>query len=108
MGYGMNGNYNMHDYFGNGNGYGMYQTGLSGFTGTIIQLLIIALIVIAVFAAIVWVRNYLIADQYRNGFYHPQPPYQPGTPSKNCASCGRSLSPDWKVCPHCGKEITRP
>ena len=33
-------------------------------------------------------------------------PASPRRPARDCPACGRTVQPNWNVCPYCGKDLT--
>ena len=65
-----------------------------------------AVFVIALIAGIiVWIKNNLFTtEDYNSMRYSLKGNNSPAT-SLKCSICSKELSADWKVCPHCGKEV---
>jgi predicted amidophosphoribosyltransferase len=50
-------------------------------------------------------RQVIQTGEYLTKVQQPQQVQQPQ--GATCASCGASISPDFKVCPYCGKKIEK-
>lgn len=80
---------------GNGMGYGY------GSSGTILFMLLflVALVCIAIFS-----KNYMFSSAMGNS-YDTYPGRKAVIITGTCSVCGKELEQDWRVCPHCGKEL---
>lgn len=105
MSYNFRGNFggehmNVMQGYGVGYGFSMYALLL------LLTKVLFAVFVIALVAGIiVWVKNNLFTTEDYNAMrYSLKGNASPVTRLK-CSICSNELNADWKVCPHCGKEV---
>jgi len=95
-----------------GNGY-VYSNGLNSFGGSgalllafLIKVLLIVLIIALLLGFLMFIKNHVFTQEdismIKNSFTG-----KTDRSSKVCLECGKSLSEDWKICPHCGKEVDK-
>ncbi|KXG73943.1 hypothetical protein [Thermotalea metallivorans] len=102
IGVGIRGNFGgEHMYMGTGFGYG----------GTIAYLLLLmtkvlfAVFVVAVVAGIiVWIKNNLFTAEETEAIKNTFVGSKKASQKELCVICSKELNPEWKLCPHCGKE----
>jgi hypothetical protein len=103
-GYGVSVSYNMPGHFRSGYEHGyVFNYGLTGFTGLIIQILLVALFLALLVGVIMVVKNYFFTQENIAAIKASLI-----QATKPCVECGKDLNPDWKVCPHCGKAVDNP
>ncbi|HYE84463.1 MAG TPA: hypothetical protein VEG39_20160 [Clostridia bacterium] len=109
FGAGMGVSYGFRGNFGGGH---MYMYPGVGYGFSLVSLLLLltkvlfAVFVIALVAAIViWIKNNMFTaadfETMKNSFKGNGVFVEKG----KCSICGKALNADWKVCPHCGKEV---
>ncbi|WP_318507356.1 zinc ribbon domain-containing protein [Bacillus sp. T3] len=106
-GYGVSVRYTMPGYSRNGYGYEHTYNSFNSFnslTSSFIQILFFVFLVALIVGAVMVVKNYLFTPEdiaeikgsfigKANGVTNP------------CVTCGKEINPEWKVCPHCGKDV---
>ncbi len=76
--------------------------------GVLVMLFVLLLIVGVPLLIIALVVGGRFASRSRPSADGNRPTAPPATPlsARRCPTCGRTVQPDWNVCPHCGKELT--
>lgn len=109
-GYGMSVSYRIPGHMGYNYNYGNGFNSLGGSGALLLAFLIKVLLIIFVITLLIglvmFVKNQVFTQEdisnIKNSFAGNSEKY-----NKFCAECGKSLSEDWKVCPHCGKEVDK-
>lgn len=108
-GYGVSVRYNMPQYYrNNGLEHGYYvNNGLSSLSGLVFQILLVVLVFMLIVGIVMLVKNYLFSAEEIAAMKETISGKPTGT-KRLCSECGSDLSPEWKVCPHCGKDSVHP
>lgn len=110
-GYGISINYRMPRYNVIGSEHGFnYGFGVNYTTNQILPILINLLMVVFVIALVIGVVKLIInlvftqddIESFRTTFSGKSKQSQ-----ITCKECGKALNTEWKVCPHCGKEVEK-
>jgi hypothetical protein len=113
-GYGVSVNYRMPTYMRNGSEHGYnYSYGVNNFNGSgtllvafLIKVLIIVLVIALLVGLVIFIKNHVFTQEdiasMKNTFTGKQ-----SKANNVCSVCGKKLNEEWKVCPHCGKEVDK-
>ncbi len=110
MGFGMTMNYSIPTHMGNGFNYSYGFNNYGGFATlllvSLIKVFTIALFVTLLFGIFMYVKNNVFSkediDSIKKAFTGKQL-----KTDKFCSECGKTINDEWKVCPHCGKEVDK-
>ena len=111
MGTGMNVSYGSHYggghmNFGYGNGYGYGQTGTIAFLLLfLIKVLFVLFIVGLVVGIVIAIKKYIFTAEDVEKIKSTFTGQKTVVIKETCSICAKELEKDWKVCPHCGKEV---
>lgn len=109
-GYGMSVSYTMPTHMSNSYNYSYGFNNFSGSVTLLLALLIKALLIVFVIALLVglimFLKNHVFTQEditfIKNTFTG-----KVEKTNKVCSECGGNLNEEWKVCPHCGKEVDK-
>jgi hypothetical protein len=113
-GYGMSVGYRMPAYMGYGSEHGYnYGYGINSFSGSaalllafLIKVLLIVFVIALLVGLVMIVKNHVFTQEditsIKNSFTSKS-----AKPNKVCTECKAPLNEEWKVCPHCGKEVDK-
>lgn len=107
-GYGVSVRYNMPQNYRTGFEHGYYvNNGLNSLSGSIFQMILVVLVLTLIVGVVMLVKNYLFSSEeiaeMKESFSG-----KPAGTKRKCSECGKDLRPEWKVCPHCGKDSIQP
>lgn len=109
-GYGMSISYGMQDHMGRGYGY---SYGMIGFGGSltillafIIKVLITVFTVTLLVGLVMLLVKHVFTKENVASIKNTFAAKSEGT-SKVCIECDKNLDEEWKICPHCGKEVDK-
>ena len=105
-GYGVSGRNNIQGYYRNGSEHGYISNfgSNNSFGSSILQLLLIVFVIALLVSVVMIVKNNLITPDnttlIKGSFTGKSKRV-----TKPCLDCGKELNLEWKVCPHCGKDV---
>ncbi|MEW9122345.1 MAG: zinc ribbon domain-containing protein [Thermotaleaceae bacterium] len=103
-GYGMSLSYNTPGYFRNGMEHSYNSNYGFSFTSLIIQMLLVVIIISLIIGVVILVKNFVVRPE-EIVTTKESVPENLIQDNSSCVQCGKELNQEWKVCPHCGKEI---
>lgn len=84
-----------------GLGYGFSVTSL---LLLLIKFLFVVFVIAFIAGLVIWIKNNIFTaedvEAIRNTFKSKKK-----SNTEACCICGKEISSEWKVCPHCGKEL---
>ncbi|MEW9123983.1 MAG: zinc ribbon domain-containing protein [Thermotaleaceae bacterium] len=105
-GYGYSVGYNTTGHFGNGYEHGYtFNYGFTSLVGSMIQIFLAIFIIALIVGIVLLIKNYLFSADEIVKMKQSFSGNQKHRTDNHCSSCGRELNSDWKICPHCGKEL---